>query len=62
MTNGEKRAMYREMVGRGLWGYEQRYDAFYVVDTGEWVEPECSDECCEFCVPRPDKRPLATHS
>lgn len=35
--------------------YNEKYDAYYYVSTGEWVEPKCSDPDCEFCKNRPEK-------
>lgn len=35
--------------------YDETYDAYYYVDSGEWVEPRCCDPQCEFCSNRPAK-------
>ena len=37
--------------------YSVRFDAYYWRDTGEWVEPRCSDIFCNYCGDRPDKKP-----
>ena len=36
-------------------GYDETYDAYYYIDTNEWVEPRCCDPQCEFCIKRPAK-------
>lgn len=36
-------------------GYSEKHDAYYYEDTGDWVEPKCSDLTCEFCNDRPPK-------
>lgn len=33
--------------------YSAEYDAYYYIDTGEWVEPRCGDVACHFCNVRP---------
>jgi len=36
-------------------GYDPRYDAYYVVSNGRWIEGKCRDlENCEFCRTRPE--------
>lgn len=42
-------------------GYSPKYDAYYNVKTGEWLEENCGHEDCEFCKDRPEKyiRPKA---
>jgi len=37
--------------------YSKKYDAYYYVDTGEWVEPRCCDPRCGFCANRPEVFP-----
>jgi len=32
------------------------YDAYYVIETGEWLEPKCKVKKCPFCVNRPKKK------
>ena len=34
---------------------DPKYDAYYWIDTGEWIEPPCRNPDCEFCAGRPDK-------
>lgn len=36
-------------------GYSPKYDAYYNVKTGEWIEEACGHEDCEFCKDRPEK-------
>ena len=33
--------------------YDKRYDAWFVINTGEWVEGKCSDPSCDHCKDRP---------
>lgn len=35
--------------------YSADYDAYYYIDTGEWVDPVCNDKHCHFCNTRPAK-------
>jgi hypothetical protein len=35
--------------------YSEEYDAYYIVETGEWIEGKCSDPNCEYCVNRPER-------
>jgi hypothetical protein len=35
--------------------YDAVYDAYYHVDSGEWLEEICGDEECEYCCNRPAK-------
>lgn len=35
--------------------YSEEYDAYYIVETGEWVDSKCSDPTCEYCTNRPEK-------
>jgi hypothetical protein len=35
-------------------GYSPKYDAYYNVETREWLEKTCGHEDCEFCKNRPD--------
>ena len=35
--------------------YKRKWDAYYCIDSLEWVEKKCSDLKCEFCANRPDK-------
>lgn len=32
----------------------EKYDAYYDSDTGEWLEDKCNDPECKFCKDRPD--------
>ena len=34
--------------------YSEEYDAYYYVDTGEWIDPRCGDMDCPFCNGRPE--------
>ena len=34
--------------------YSAEYDAYYYIDTGEWLDPKCSDISCRFCNVRPE--------
>ena len=34
-------------------GYSKEYDAYFDLETGEWIDPRCSDPECEFCKNRP---------
>lgn len=36
-------------------GYSREYDAYYNLETGEWLEGKCRDPDCEFCAKRPEK-------
>lgn len=36
-------------------GYCEKYDSFYDIETGEWLDNLCSDTDCEFCTNRPGK-------
>lgn len=33
--------------------YSKRWDAYWCLDCGDWAEPPCSDEKCEYCADRP---------
>ncbi len=33
--------------------YSVEYDAYYYIDTGEWIDPKCGDTGCHFCNGRP---------
>ena len=35
--------------------YSEEYDAYYYVETNEWIEPRCSDPSCHYCINRPSK-------
>ena len=35
--------------------YSEEYDAYYYVETNEWIEPRCSDPSCHYCINRPNK-------
>lgn len=35
--------------------YSERYDAYYCGICGEWIEPQCKDPKCSYCVNRPKK-------
>lgn len=50
-----RREMYAEKIDSGEWSHNSRYDAFYEVETGTWVETCCSDANCFFCKDRPPK-------
>lgn len=41
--------------GVSIRGYSPKYDAYYNVETGEWLEGNCGHEDCEFCKDRPEK-------
>jgi len=41
-----------------LFDYSEEYDAYYIVETGEWVESKCDDPTCEYCVNRPERFPV----
>lgn len=32
--------------------YSQRYDAFFCMPCNSWLEEQCTDPACEFCVGR----------
>jgi hypothetical protein len=49
------REKYRVRIESGLITYDPIFDAYYFTTTGEWVEPKCSDDKCDFCALRPDK-------
>jgi hypothetical protein len=49
------RKKYRERIDSGLIAYDRVVDAYYFTATGEWVEPKCGDDKCDFCALRPDK-------
>ena len=38
--------------------YNKVYDAYYNVNTREWLEEPCGDDDCEFCARRPDLAPM----
>ena len=42
--------------------YNERYDAYYDPDTGEWEEDKCSSPDCEYCSTRPDRAPIEEDS
>lgn len=33
----------------------EKYDAYYCLNCGAWLEEPCPDTNCEFCKDRPDK-------
>jgi hypothetical protein len=33
--------------------YSEQYDAYYDEDTNQWLESQCDDPECEYCVNRP---------
>ncbi len=33
--------------------YSKKYDAYYDLETGEWLEPVCGNEDCRYCKDRP---------
>ena len=35
--------------------YSEQFDAYYDSETGEWLEPQCSDKKCGYCKERPKK-------
>ena len=35
--------------------YSHKYDAYYSLLTGVWVEPKCKDSDCRYCSNRPEK-------
>ena len=38
--------------------YSEKYDAFYDPDTDTWVDSQCSDPTCTYCVNRPARPSL----
>jgi hypothetical protein len=34
--------------------YSAKYDAYYNVQTGEWIEEKCNYAECKYCKNRPD--------
>lgn len=34
--------------------YSAKYDGYFKIETGEWVEPACIDPDCEYCDGRPN--------
>ena len=38
-------------------GYSEKYDATYDIEKNEWLDGQCDDPTCEYCVDRPE-RPL----
>ena len=38
-------------------GYSEKYDATYDIEKNEWLDGQCDDPNCEYCVNRPE-RPL----
>lgn len=41
--------------------YSEEYDAFYNVETNQWLESKCDDPTCEYCMSRPE-RPLGVEA
>ena len=39
-------------------GYDDTYDARYVLKTGEWLDPTCGDKSCPYCMTRPEKHSI----
>lgn len=39
----------------GTCAYDEKYDAYYVIKTGEWAERKCEDPDCQYCNRRPPK-------
>jgi hypothetical protein len=37
--------------------YSEEYDAFYNVETNQWIDSKCDDPTCHYCMSRPE-RPL----
>lgn len=35
--------------------YNEQFDCYYNIKTGQWLEEKCSDIECEFCSVRPEK-------
>lgn len=35
--------------------YFERYDAYGCISCGVWLESQCKDPNCEYCVGRPEK-------
>jgi len=33
----------------------EKYDAYFNPKTGEWLEPKCGSDECEYCSKRPPK-------
>lgn len=51
----DKRQQFNDMLEANNAEYSDQFDAYYNGDTGEWLEPHCSDATCGFCATRPDK-------
>jgi hypothetical protein len=34
--------------------YSDRWDAWHCLQCAKWLEKQCSDEACSFCVGRPE--------
>ncbi len=60
--SSEEKKSFREMCkieqAEGRRKYNDQYDAFYNLQTGEWLESKCKDDTCGFCSKRPDKAPV----
>lgn len=39
--------------------FSEAYDAEYYADTGEWVDPPCSNPECRYCSRRPERFPIS---
>ena len=35
--------------------YSDEFDAYYNLETLEWLEPKCSDAECQYCTKRPTR-------
>lgn len=38
-------------------GYSEKHDAYFLLDSGRWLEPVCSDVSCVKCQSRPERAP-----
>lgn len=51
MTPRERTQLFND----GKLAYDEKYDADYWVETGEWASKKCKDPECQFCANRPEK-------
>ena len=38
---------------KGNQGYSDQYDCYYCKSCNKWLETECGDKECQYCVDRP---------
>lgn len=38
--------------------FNATYDAYYCAKCDEWAEPQCGDDCCDYCRNRPERPSL----